>query len=397
MNLFDKLSGFQYKHAGTVLIITLIFTLLVGVFGVTKVAMESDLSKMYPQDLEIFKLADKVNDNFGSSDASFILIRIEDGKKGGVYDIRDPKVIEFVTDIQKNLEEEEMVEDVKSLGMIFEQMAIPSTLEQSKLILSNVPGADNFFNDDYSSTIIMINSDFGRGEEKIKELDERTKEIVSEAAKPDGVEVYITGTPQIRIMILDLLVKDAIFTLGLAGVIIFALLIVMQKSFTKAFLIFSPLAFGLFWTLGIMGLLGIKLSIATVGIGAMILGLGIEYGVFIVSRYHEERNGKSSMESLRTTVNEVGSSISGSGTTTIAGFLALGLSAIPLLRDLGFSLALGIACSLLSAVLINPAMIILEERLEHWYTDKLHLKLSEKKEHHKRKKELDKEHEKNNQ
>jgi predicted RND superfamily exporter protein len=33
--------------------------------------------------------------------------------------------------------------------------------------------------------------------------------------------------------------------------------------------------------MGLLGLLNIKLSVATVGIGAMILGLGIEYGVFI--------------------------------------------------------------------------------------------------------------------
>jgi len=31
-----------------------------------------------------------------------------------------------------------------------------------------------------------------------------------------------------------------------------------------------------------MGWIGIKLSIATVGIGAMILGLGVEYGAFLL-------------------------------------------------------------------------------------------------------------------
>jgi predicted RND superfamily exporter protein len=89
-------------------------------------------------------------------------------------------------------------------------------------------------------------------------------------------------------MILDLLVKDAIFTLIIAAIIIFFLLIILQKSLTKAFLVFSPLVFGLVWTLGITGILNIKLSIATVGIGAMILGLGVEYGIFIVSRYKKK-------------------------------------------------------------------------------------------------------------
>jgi predicted RND superfamily exporter protein len=63
---------------------------------------------------------------------------------------------------------------------------------------------------------------------------------------------------------------------------------------------------------------------------------------------------------------------------------------MPMLRDLGFSLALGITCSIFSAIIINPSMIILEERFEHWYTEKLHSNISEKKKIHERRKELDK-------
>ena len=53
-----------------------------------------------------------------------------------------------------------------------------------------------------------------------------------------------------------------------------------------------PLLLGLIWTLGTMGWLGIQISIPTAGIGAMILGLGVEYGVFMLTRYEEEKEHK---------------------------------------------------------------------------------------------------------
>ena len=389
MELFDKLSYFQHKHAGIIFIISIIITSILFI-GINKVSMESDLSKMNPQDLEVYKIQDKIKDNFGGSDATFILVRIDNEKKQEVYDIRDPKVIEFITELQKRLEKEEIITKVSSIGLVFNSNNLPKTLEQSKLIISKIPNANSFFNKDYSSSLIIVSSDLGGGEKKINEFDSKIKEILSNLKSPEGIKVYVTGTPQIRVVILNLLVKDAIFTLSLASIIIFIVLIILQRSFTKAVLVFSPLMFGLSWTLGIMGLLNIKLSVATVGIGAMILGLGVEYGIFLVSRYKEEREKNSSSESLRISVNEIGRSILGSGTTTIAGFLALGLASMPLLRDLGFSLALGIACSILSAIIINPSLIILEERFEHWYTEKAHKNLSKKRELHKKRRELDK-------
>lgn len=385
MEFFKKLADIQYKHAGIVILVTLIFTLFLSL-GFRDVAMESDMKKMNPSELDVYKLMEKVENTFGSQDSTFILVKIQDGSKEGVYDIRDPKVLGFITSLQQELKKEEMIGGVSSIGLFFNSNNLPKSLEQSKLILSNIPGANNFFNKDYSASMILISSDLGGGEEKIKELNERLNEIIKEVAKPDGVEIYITGNPQIRNTILDLLVKDAVYTLSIAAILIFILLLILERSLTKSILVFSPLVFGLAWTLGIMGLLGIKLSVATVGIGAMILGLGIEYGVFIVSRYNEERRNGSSQEALNITLKEVGHSVIGSGTTTIAGFLALGLSTIPMLRDLGFSLALGITCALIAAVIINPSLIILEERLEKWYTEKAYSKLAEKRKIHSRRK-----------
>jgi len=151
--------------------------------------------------------------------------------------------------------------------------------------------------------------------------------------------------------------------MGVAAVIILILLILIKRSFTRGVLVFTPLVFGLTWTLGLMGWFNIPLSVATVGIGAMILGLGTEYGIFLVERYEEEREkGKNQKDALITALPSVGSGIIGSGTTTIVGFLALLLASMPMIQHLGETLALGIFCILFATIVISPALILLEER-----------------------------------
>jgi len=386
-SLLKKLASFQMKYSVFIIIFMLFVTGFLAI-GLTKISIESDIDKGMPKDLPIFKITDKINDKFGNQETVLIVIKLDENSvdKESPIDIRDPRVINFIINLEENLKKEDLVENVQSIGSIFNQIGKPNSLEESKLILSHVPNSEAFFNKDYSATIIAVSSDLGSGQEKVKELNKVIKENIEYSQKPKGIKTMVTGTPPMRVMVFDLLVHDAIFTLLIAAIIIFILLLLMEKSFTKSLLIFLPLLLGITWTLGIMGWLSIKLSIATVGIGAMILGLGVEYGVFVVTRYKEERETKTQLESLQTAVSSVGSSIIGSGSTTIIGFLALTLSVMPMLRDLGIILAMGIGFSLFIAVFINPSLIIAEENFEKWLTHRKHEKHSKKLKKYKNKK-----------
>lgn len=113
-----------------------------------------------------------------------------------------------------------------------------------------------------------------------------------------------------------------------------------------------------------MGLLGIAISISTGVIGAVIIGLGVEYGIFMVSRYYEERARYEPEDSLKITVSNIGASTFGSAATTTAAFLALTLSVMPMVQHLGQTLALGITYCWLAANIVNPCFIIFEERID---------------------------------
>ena len=165
------------------------------------------------------------------------------------------------------------------------------------------------------------------------------------------------------------------FTSLVAALIIFGLLVVLEQAFIRGFLVFLPLIFAIIWTYGTMGFLGIPISVSTVVIGAVILGLGVEYGIFMVSRYYEERRGQNKDRSaaLITAVSTIGGATFGSATTTIAAFLALTLSIMPLIQNLGKTLALGITLCWIAAVAVNPCFILFEEEWREGGSEKCEL------------------------
>ena len=112
-------------------------------------------------------------------------------------------------------------------------------------------------------------------------------------------------------------------------------------------------------------------------------GIGVEYGVFVLSRYKEERaKNITQLDSMKTTVYAIGTAVIGSGLTTIVGFGVLSFATVPMIQHLGQTLALGIAYCLLAALFVNPVFILLEEDYEYWNTNRKLEKLSIKKEGH---------------
>lgn len=383
--ILKSVARLQKKFALPILIGVMLITIILGA-GIKDISLQTDLTKEMPQDLPIFQLNDKISDTFGGQDTVILLFQLDDRleKKTGIDDIRHPYVIQGLLVIENLLGEESSVDEIISPARYFKGKPF-FTLDHTIQILDLEPGSEMFFSKDYKSTLMYIRADVGSSEDKINELAKLIKENLDAAPSIPGVKVSLTGTPPMRATISQLLAHDAAFTLTLAAIIILLLLFVMERSITKGLLIFLPLMIGLIWTMGTMGWLKIPLSVATVGLGAMILGLGVEYGVFMLTRYKEERSlGKNQLKSLLVAVPSVGSAIFGSGMTTIMGFLALTLSTLPMMQKLGITLALGIGFTLISAVFVAPVIIILEENFEYWYTQHKHTKLSAKKEKHAR-------------
>ncbi|MFH1802611.1 MAG: MMPL family transporter [archaeon] len=360
-----KVADVQIKYLWIVILVLLGFTIF-SAMGLSKIHLESDFDKMNPQDLPVMKLSNKIDTEFQEFESVVIVVELDDSLDSDTNpkDIRDPAIIEFMTRLQKNLEGERTIQNVQSAGLVFSQMDVPEDLESTKRVLSNVPGSEKFFDRGYELTLAFIEADVGGDTEKIQALDEKVNEIIEESGKPGGVKVTTTGDAPLGSAIFQLLISDSFFTLIFSTIAIFLLIVVLEASFKRGLIVLFPLLLGLTWTAGTLGWLGISITIATAGLSAMLLGLGMEYSIFLVSRYNEERKKHDVNYAVSEAVVQVGGSLAASGSTTLIGFLALTLSMFPVLSDLGLSLAIGIAFMLASTILAAPVILLVEDKIE---------------------------------
>ncbi|MFP4558176.1 MAG: efflux RND transporter permease subunit [Archaeoglobaceae archaeon] len=357
-----KLASIQYRHYKKIIILSLILTAFLG-YGATGVHFQGDLEEMMPSDLPVFVLEDKVANQFGGGDSIVIAVVLNEdtSAKNIVRDIRDPEVIKSVVDLHNRLENEPSIGEVQSIAPLFQQ-GVPDDIEDTKRIIASSP-LQGIVNRDYSVMLVYATPVTGMSEEQVKKVERVIQNDIDAITKPAGVEYRISGMAPLVVKVLELLREDLVFTTLTAAAIIFALLVILELSLSKGFLVFLPLTFAVIWTFGTMGFFGIPISPATVAVGALIIGLGVEYGIFVVSRFHEEREKHSSEESLRIAVSEIGASTFGSAATTTSAFMALTISIMPMIRDLGFTLALAIIFCWIAAAVVNPCFIILEDQL----------------------------------
>jgi predicted RND superfamily exporter protein len=359
----ERLATFQCRHYKKIIVVALILTVVLG-YGMTTLRFQGDFSKEMPQDLPPIALEDRISSIFGGGETLVVVVDLNEdtGARDIPSDIRDPKIIASVVELHNRLEAEPLIEGVQSVAPVF-QDGVPDDVEGVKRVLASVPGAENYFNRDFRITVIYAFTSAGLDAEKLEEIELLIQNDVDAITKPAGVDYKITGEAPLIVEVVRLLQRDMTFTSLMAALIIFGLLVVLERAFTKGFLVFLPLIFAIVWTYGTMGFLSIPISVSTVVIGAVILGLGVEYGIFMVSRYYEERReqNKDRSAALITAVSTIGGSTFGSAATTIAAFLALTLSIMPLIQNLGKTLALGITLCWIAAVAVNPCFIMFEE------------------------------------
>src|SRR5439155_14914684 len=102
-----------------------------------------------------------------------------------------------------------------------------------------------------------------------------------------------------------------------------------------------------------------ELSIFSLNLATMLgLGLGIDYSLFIVSRFREEiARGASIERAVAWSVATAGRAVLFSGITVMIGLLALLTFDITALRSMGVAGATVVAISVLAALMLLPALL----------------------------------------
>ena len=164
----------------------------------------------------------------------------------------------------------------------------------------------------------------------------------------------------------DVAVSAVTSTAIVAGTILIVLIMIQLirtgdifQSVQRGVVIWIPLIMVVMWVYGIMGLAGYQLNSQTVTIGALALGLGVDYAVHYVIRLEEEAElhpEKDIAEWTSKTTATTGRAMFGAALSTAGGFAILNFSGLLPLRLFGQVFIVAISLAMISSVTLLPAL-----------------------------------------
>ena len=132
------------------------------------------------------------------------------------------------------------------------------------------------------------------------------------------------------------------------AVAVTAILFLTLSSPELVFATLLPLAFGLLWTFGTMGWLGLKIDLMNSVFVIFIIGVGEDYSVFLVTSKLDEWRGQPQRNA------STSASVLVSAATTIFGFGVLVLANHPVLFSMGTTVLLGMSFAFLATLILTP-------------------------------------------
>jgi predicted RND superfamily exporter protein len=147
-------------------------------------------------------------------------------------------------------------------------------------------------------------------------------------------------------------------------------LVVFYLSFRKKRAVVLPslvVGLGTVWTLGLMSLLGFRLTFVSMMTPPLVLTLGSSYSIHILNQYFRDAHAAGGRtDGFSRSITRVNKTILLAASTTAVGFASLVTAAIPQVREFGLATAAGVLfCALLSLTFFPALLSRLRPLEEH--------------------------------
>jgi predicted RND superfamily exporter protein len=181
--------------------------------------------------------------------------------------------------------------------------------------------------------------------------------------EPDIELLWIGGGYRHNVEDFEGITQDVKWTSIAALIMVFTVITLGFRDWRAVLLIFVPLVVANVWTLGFASLTVGSLNTFTSFISAVLLGMGIDFGIHLFNRYREERaNGGSLEEAVVRAWDKVGGPCLATAVTASCGFLALLVGSFEGFSQLGLLLGVGVLFCLLVVFTLLPLLIVWRER-----------------------------------
>ena len=175
----------------------------------------------------------------------------------------------------------------------------------------------------------------------------------------------ITGSPFIRESQTSAATDSLRKSIPVAAIGALILLLIVTRSIFYSLVTVFPLLLIVVWLYAIMYAFGFGLNFVTATIGAVSIGVGLDFSIHMTERFKQElKLQKNEKDAIRVSMRGTGLALLGAGASSISGFSILSFAPMPLFATYGILSAFMITFAMLASVLIVPSLLLIVRKLE---------------------------------
>ncbi|MEU6476537.1 MMPL family transporter [Streptomyces sp. NPDC047017] len=249
--------------------------------------------------------------------------------------------------------------DTKDVARITSELG-GKHIDQVQKVVPGPPSKDG----KYAMTLVQMDSK-NAGQPKQADAAKTLREDAKQLAKGTHLDVKLGGSAAQALDQQDSSQRgQALIGIGTFGIILVTLLIIFRAPILAVLPLIligavSVIANGLIsWATKLFGLQA-NSSISSILI-VVLFGVGTDYFLFLMFRYRERlRAGDEPKQAMVNAVDRVGEAIASAAGAVIIAFLALVLSTLGFLKQMGPALAIAVAVTLIAGLTLIPAVVSL--------------------------------------
>lgn len=351
------------------LYITVAVIVLVSIFGLQKVWINSSFLDKFENDSDIVRTDAFVNSKFGGTSTLNVILESD---QQDVFKM--PDNLRIIDRMQHDTEKLEKVGNSFSLSDYLKRMnkvmnadddayyVIPETSDMvaQYLLLYEMSGdPENLqkvvnYNYDRTNVTFQLKGDDSKTiTEALEVIQSFEKELADQ-----GIRINYAGSGYKALVFTSLILEGQILSILISLFLVLILLSLMFRSSVAGIIGSVPIIITALISFGVMGLLHIPLSTTTALLSSIAIGIGIDYAIHFIQNYRSSLStGITQLEALYTTIGHTGKAISFNAVVVIAGFLVLLFSVFPPNRTLGALVSLNMFTSFLGTLSIMMVLL----------------------------------------
>jgi hydrophobe/amphiphile efflux-3 (HAE3) family protein len=358
----ERLGAWITANPLTIIAVALILTVVAFHFAQSVTMQGMNTESMVGKESPLYQIYDHLyKENFGTES---IVVMIEgDDVASSKVQMAMLRFSDFVKDVPRVLSVTSIADIVADTEYRDNGLRrIPSQERIDEILANGGPQVQGLM-PDRGHTMMSIADPVYITDDQRSEILKETNEAVSLADFPPGYSITVTGSSALMKSITDAMNESQGQIMLLAGVLMVFALLLLFRHVKWPLLPIPVVMLGIVWTFGAMGLLQIPLTMVSFSAFPLLIGIGIDYAIQFHNRIDEEfSKGVPPIMAAINTVNHVAIPVMVALIITIAGFVALLSSSVPMIRDFGFLCIIGLIMCYLSALFVGVTVLYLGEK-----------------------------------